>query len=112
MSQQDRPQEGVSENVDLYQKRVKAYYDQRNNVKPHKFEVGGCCLESKFGAVRHVIVEFKGKDTCKIVNTVNGKTYVRNVKHLTHAPMDSRTLFDDKESQQIVADSSDKETTG
>ena len=77
LSQQNCPQEMVSKNVDLYKKRVKAYYDRRNHVKPHKFEVGNIVylkgsaekgkLDSKFGAARYVFVEFKGRDTCHYV---------------------------------------------
>jgi hypothetical protein len=43
-----------------------------------------------------VIIDFVGRDTCKVVNTLDGKTYIRNVKFLTRAPMVERALiFDD-----------------
>ena len=42
------------------------------------------------------------------VITLSGKTYIRNVKHLTHAPTDTRTLFDDEKYQQVVVDGCDK----
>jgi hypothetical protein len=45
---------------------------------------------------KYVIIDFVGRDTCKVVYTLDGKTYIRNVKFLTRAPIVERALiFDD-----------------
>ena len=55
-------------------------------------------LVSKFDLTRYVIIDFLGRDTCKVVNMVNGRTYIRNIKFLKLAPIDEgdMLLFDDK----------------
>ncbi len=114
----------IKEDVKSYQERVKAYHDQRNNVRPHRFKVGDVVflvqnakknkLDSKFSTTRYVVVEFRGRDTCKVVNTTNGQVYIRNVKYLTLAPTDSKTLFDDVDEEnreankEIIVDSCDR----
>ena len=43
-----------------------------------------------------MIIDFVGRDTCKVVSTFDGKVYIRNVKFLTRAPMLGQALiFDD-----------------
>ena len=55
------------------------------------------------------MVVFRGRNTCKLVNTTNGQMYIRNVNFFTLAPTDSKALFDDEESKEnnkeIVVDS-------
>ena len=46
------------------------------------------------------MVVFRGRNTCKLVNTTNGQMYIRNVNFFTLAPTDSKTLFDDEESKE------------
>ena len=65
-----------------------------------------------------MIIDFVGRDTCKVVNTLDGKTYVRNVKFLTSAPIRERALiFDDmldnkevKPNDVVETDNSAKDT--
>ena len=77
-------------------------------------------LKSKFDNIKYVIIDFVGRDTCKIVNTLDGKTYVRNVKFLTRVPIAGRALiFDDmldnkevkpKSNNVVETDNSTKDT--
>ena len=83
-------------------------------MKEHQFAVGDVVylarnishgkLDARFSTVKYVIIKFQRRDTCKIVSTVDGKTYVRNVKYLTQAPIDGRALlFDDVEENVEVS---------
>ena len=93
---------------ELYQRQMKRYHDKKYRVKSHYFAVGDVVyvarknvdakLVSKFDLTRYVIIDFLGRDTCKVVNTVNGGTYIRNIKFLKLAPIDEGDvlLFDDK----------------
>ena len=42
-----------------------------------------------------VIIEFHGKDTCSVVNTVTGRIVKRNVKYIRHASLRSKVIYDD-----------------
>ena len=93
---------------ELYQRQMKRYHDKKYRVKSHYFAVGDVVyvarknvdakLVSKFDLTRYVIIDFLGRDTCKVVNTVNGRTYIRNIEFLKLAPIDEGDvlLFDDK----------------
>ena len=93
---------------ELYQRQMKRYHDKKYRVKSHYFAVGDVVyvarknvdakLVSEFDLTRYVIIDFLGRDTCKVVNTVDGRTYIRNIKFLKLAPIDEgdMLLFDDK----------------
>ena len=93
---------------ELYQRQMKRYHNKKYRVKSHYFAVGDVVyvarknvdakLVSKFDLTRYVIIDFLGRDTCRVVNTVNGRTYVRNIKFIKLAPIDEGDvlLFDDK----------------
>ena len=95
----------VEEDVKSYQKRMKSYHDRKHRAKAHSFVVGDILylarsrsdrnnkLKTKFDRVKYVIIEFIGRNTCKVVNTLDGKIYVRNVKHLTSAPIEGQALM-------------------
>ena len=71
-------------------------------------------LVSKFDLTRYVIIDFLGRDTCKVVNTVNGRTYIRNIKFLKLAAMLDEgdvLLFDDKIAGKEVDKKVDGEKT-
>ena len=98
----------VPERVKLYQKRMKSYHGSKHCAKAHSFAIGDIVylagtrfdgtnkLKSKFDTVKYVIIDFVGRDTCKVVSTLDGKVYIRNVKFLTRAPMLPQALiFDD-----------------
>jgi hypothetical protein len=87
---------------------MKSYHDRKQRAKAHSFVVGDIVylarsksdsnskLKSKFDNIKYVIIDFVERDTCKVVNTLDGKTYVRNVKFLTRAPIAELALiFDD-----------------
>ena len=115
-----------------YQKRMKSYHDRKQCAKAHSFVVGDIVylarsksdsnskVKSKFDNIKYVIIDFVGRDTCKVVNTLDGKTYVRNVKFLTCAPIAERALiFDDmldnkevkpKSNNVVETDNSAKDT--
>lgn len=42
-----------------------------------------------------VIIEFHGKDTCSIVNTITGRIVKRNVKYIRHAGLCGKVIYDD-----------------
>ena len=42
-----------------------------------------------------VIIEFHGKDTCSVVNTITGRIVKRNVKYIRHASLRSKVIYDD-----------------
>ena len=42
-----------------------------------------------------VIIEFHGKDTCSVVNTITGRNVKRNVKYIRHASLRSKVIYDD-----------------
>ena len=84
----------------MYKKRMKAYHDRKKRVKPHshRFELGDivyCAqLQQKskltpiFIPEKCVIIEFHGKDTCSVVNTITGRIVKRNViKYIRHASL-------------------------
>ena len=87
---------------------MKRYHNKKYRVKSHYLAVGDvvyvarknvdATLVSKFYLTRYVIIDFLGRDTCKVVNTVNGRTYIRNIKFLKLTPVDEGDvlLFDDK----------------
>ena len=69
----------VEEDAKSYQKRMKSYNDRKYRAKAHSFVVGNIVylarsksdreakLKSKFKMVKHVIIDFMGRDTCKVV---------------------------------------------
>ena len=109
----------VEQNARSYQKQMKSYHDQKNHVKEHQFAVGDIVylarnsshgkLDARFSTIKCVIIKFQGRDTCKIVSTVDGKTYVRNVKYLTHAPIDGRALIFDDVEENVEVSAADHE---
>ena len=87
---------------------MKSYHDRKHRAKAHFFVVGDVVYfarsksdcnnkhKAKFDAATYVIIDFLGRDTCKVVSTLDGKVYVRNVKFLTRAPIVGQTsIFDD-----------------
>ena len=44
---------------------------------------------------KFVIIEFHGKDTCSVVNTITGRIVKRNVKYIRHASLRSKVIYDD-----------------
>ena len=84
------------EEKELYQRQMKRYHDEKYCVKSHYFAVGDVVyvarknvdgkLVSKFDLTRYVIIDFLGR-ACKVINTINGRTYIRNVKFLKLAPI-------------------------
>ena len=107
-SKVSRSSSGVAERIKLYQKRMKSYHDSKHRAKAHSFAIGDIVypawtrsdgtnkLKSKFDTVKYLIIDFVGRDTCKVVSTLDGKVYIRNVKFLTRAPMLGEALiFDD-----------------
>ena len=42
-----------------------------------------------------VIIEFHGRDTCSVVNTITGRIVKRNVKYIRHASLRSKVIYDD-----------------
>lgn len=99
--------EGVKTQVKAYQKRMKAYHDQRNKVQSHKFKIGDvvyCAenvahgkLSSNFRPERYVVIKFTARDTCSVVNILNGKIYRRNVKHIRHANVGRKLIINEDE---------------
>ena len=95
----------VEKSVSMYKKRMKAYYDRKKRVKPHRFELGDivyCAqLQQKskltpiFIPEKCVIIEFHGKDTCSVLNTITGRIVKRNVKYIRHASLRSKVIYDD-----------------
>ena len=95
----------VEKSVSMYKKRMKAYYDRKKRVKPHGFELGDivyCAqlqqkskLTPTFISEKCVIIEFHGKDTCSVVNTITGRIVKRNVKYIRHASLRSKVIYDD-----------------
>jgi hypothetical protein len=79
----------------LYQKQMKSYHNCKQHAEAHLFVVGDIVYlaRSKFDGIKYVIISFIGRDTCKIVSTLNRKIYVRNVKFLTRAPIVGRELI-------------------
>ena len=88
----------------LFKKRMKAYYDRKKKSKT-AFELGDIvyCAQlqqkSKFTPIfipgKCVIIEFHGKDTCSVVNTITGRIVKRNVKYIRHASLRSKVIYDD-----------------
>ena len=95
----------VEKSVSMYKERMKAYYDRKKRVKPHGFELGDrvyCAqlqqkskLTPTFITKKCVIIEFHGKDTCSVVNTITGRIVKRNVKYIRHASLRSKVIYDD-----------------
>ena len=107
-SKVSRSSSEVTERVKLYQKRMKSYHDSKHRAKAHSFTIGDIVylaqtrfdgtnkLKYKFDTVKYVIIDFLGRDTCKVVSTLDGKVYIRNVKFLTRGPILGQALiFDD-----------------
>ena len=75
----------------MYKKRMKAYYDKKSK-KPHRFELVDivyCAqlqqkskLTPRFIPEKGVIIEFHGKDTCSVVNTITGRIVKRNKDYI------------------------------
>jgi hypothetical protein len=104
----DASSSNVEGDARSYQKRMKSYHDRKQRAKAHSFVVGDMVylarskcdsnskLKSNFENIKYVIIDFVGRDTCKVVNTLDGKIYIRNVKFLIRAPIVERALiFDD-----------------
>ena len=78
---------------------------EKKRVKPHGFELGDivyCAqlqqkskLTPTFISKKCVIIEFHGKDTCSVVNTITGRIVKRNVKYIRHASLRSKVIYDD-----------------
>lgn len=72
-----------------------SYHEHKYRAKAHSFVVSDIVylarsksdcnnnLKSKFDMVKYVIIDFAGRYTCKVVSTLDGKVYVRNM-HLFH----------------------------
>ena len=105
--QTDAASSDFEEKNELYQRQMKRYHYEKYRVKSH-FAVGDVVyvarknvdgkLVSKFDLARYVIIDFLARDACKVINTINGRTYIRNVKFLKLAPIGEGDvlLFDDK----------------
>lgn len=78
-----------------YTTKMKQYADQRSHAKEHNFKVGDVDIASQehgqldamYNNTRYVLIRNTSPHAFERVNTEDGSTFMRNVKHLRHVPM-------------------------